>query len=132
MIFAVACSTALVLGAVTLPRAWTTPPLWAVLALLAAFLLTESVQLDIEFRRQTFSVSPSEVALVVGLVEVGGVWTAAARVAAVAVVLARQSLPLPKIGFNLSLVVVEGCRRWTSTSRSTGCPWCSPWWAPPS
>ncbi|MCZ2816927.1 putative bifunctional diguanylate cyclase/phosphodiesterase [Modestobacter sp. VKM Ac-2984] len=93
----------------TLPHAWTTPPVWAVLALFAAFLLTESVQLDIEFRRQTFSVSPSEVALLVGLVEVGGVWTAVARVGAVAVVLARQSLPLPKIGFNLSLAVVEVC-----------------------
>ena len=54
------------------------------------FLLTESVQLDIEFRRQTFSVSPSEVALVIGLVEVGGVWTAVARVGAVAIVLARR------------------------------------------
>jgi diguanylate cyclase (GGDEF)-like protein len=108
-IFGVACSVAVVLGVLTLPAAWTTPPLWTVLALFAAFLLTESVQLDIEFRRQTFSVSPSEVALVVGLVEVGGVWTAAARVGAVAVVLARQSLPLPKVGFNLSLVVVEVC-----------------------
>ena len=83
--------------------------MWAVLALFAAFLLTESVQLDIEFRRQTFCVSPSEVALVIGLVEVGGVWTAAARVGAVAIVLARQSLPLPKAVFNLSITVVEVC-----------------------
>ncbi len=108
-IFAVACVTAVVFGALTLPHAWATPPVWAVLALFAAFLLTESVQLDVEFRRQTFSVSPSEVALLVGLVEVGGVWTAVARVGAVAIVLARQSLPLPKFGFNLSLAVVEVC-----------------------
>ena len=83
--------------------------MWAVFALFGAFLVTEAVQLDIEFRRQTFSVSPSEVALVIGLVEVGGVWTTVARVAAVAVVIARQSLPAPKVAFNLSLVVVEAC-----------------------
>ena len=93
----------------TLPGAWSTPPVWAVLALFATFLLTESVQLELEFRRQTFAISPSELALVVALVEIGGVWTAVARVAAVAIVLARQSLPLPKAAFNLALTVAEVC-----------------------
>jgi diguanylate cyclase (GGDEF)-like protein len=93
----------------TLPGAWSTPPAWAVLALFATFLLTESVQLELEFRRQTFAISPSELALVVALVEIGGVWTAVARVAAVAIVLARQSLPLPKAAFNLALTVAEVC-----------------------
>ncbi|WP_246080208.1 putative bifunctional diguanylate cyclase/phosphodiesterase [Modestobacter altitudinis] len=100
---------ALVLAVPTLPGAWSTPAVWSVLALFATFLLTESVQLQLEFRRQTFAIAPSELAVVVSLVEIGGVWTTVARVAAVAIVLARQQLPLPKAAFNLALTVAEVC-----------------------
>jgi diguanylate cyclase (GGDEF)-like protein len=109
VIAGLATAVALALGSVTLPGAWTTPPVWAVLSLCAFFVLTEYVQLEIEFRRQTFTVAPSEVALVIGLVEVGGVWTAAARLVALAVVLGHRSLPLPKAAFNLAVSVVEVC-----------------------
>jgi hypothetical protein len=100
---------ALGLAVPTLPGAWSTPSFWSVVALFATFLLTESVQLELEFRRQTFAISPSELAVVVALVEIGGVWTTVARVAAVAIVLARQQLPLPKAAFNLALTVAEVC-----------------------
>ncbi|MCZ2822509.1 bifunctional diguanylate cyclase/phosphodiesterase [Modestobacter sp. VKM Ac-2977] len=109
MIVAVALSVAAVLGALTLPHAWTTPSVWAVLALFLAFLLTESSQLELEFRRQTFAVSPSELVLVIALVEVGGVWAVIARVAAVSIVLVRQSLPLTKAAYNIGLTVAEVC-----------------------
>ncbi|CCH90323.1 Diguanylate cyclase (GGDEF) domain-containing protein [Modestobacter italicus] len=100
---------ALVLAVPTLPAAWSTPPFWAVVAVFVAFVLTESVQLDLEFRRQTFAVSPSEIAMVIGLVEVGGVWTAVVRVAVMLLIGARQSLPLPKVAFNAASSVIEVC-----------------------
>ncbi|GAB3359691.1 EAL domain-containing protein [Modestobacter lapidis] len=97
------------LAVLVLPSSWSTPPVWMVLALLAAFVLTESVQLDVEFRRQTISLAPTEIALVVGLVEVGGLWTAVARVAAVVVVEAWRRWPPAKVFFNAALAVAELC-----------------------
>jgi diguanylate cyclase (GGDEF)-like protein len=80
-----------------------------VLALFAAFVLTESVQLDVEFRKQTISLAPTEIALVVGLVEVGGLWTAVARVVAVVLVELYQGWPPVKVLFNAALAVAEVC-----------------------
>ena len=82
-----ALAVAVSLAVVVMPAAWAAASVWAVLALIAFFVLTEHVQFEIEFRRQTFTVSPSEVALVIGLVEVGGVWTAVARLVALVLVL---------------------------------------------
>src|SRR6185312_16472088 len=58
-----------------------------VLAVLAAFVAAESFNIHLEFRRHSVSCSPSELAFVIALVEVGGTWTALARAAAVALVL---------------------------------------------
>ncbi len=80
---------------------------WAVLALFAAFLLTESVHFDIEFQRHTLTVATVELALVLGLVEVGGFWTAIARVAAVGIIMARRRFPPAKAVFNGALAVIE-------------------------
>ncbi|GGL55441.1 bifunctional diguanylate cyclase/phosphodiesterase [Modestobacter marinus] len=90
-----------------LPAGWQDAPVGLVLVLLAAFLLTESVQFDVEFRKQTISLSPTEIAVVVGLLEVGGLWTAVTRVAAVVIVESWQRYPAPKVLFNAALAVAE-------------------------
>ena len=106
-IAALAIAVAVAVGVPTFPSAWTTPSPWMVLVLLAALVLTESVQLDLEVGKQTISVSPTEIAVVVGLVEVGGTWTAIARVAAIVAVLSRQGYPAAKQAFNAALGVAE-------------------------
>ena len=98
---------AVVVGVPTFVPAWTPPSAVPVLALLAAFLLTETVQLHLEVRKQTISASPTELAIVVGLVEVGGFWTAVARVVAVVVVMGLRRSPTAKITFNAALAVIE-------------------------
>ncbi|MCZ2838413.1 putative bifunctional diguanylate cyclase/phosphodiesterase [Modestobacter sp. VKM Ac-2985] len=90
-----------------LPAGWQDASVGLVLALLAGFLLTESVQFDVEFRKQTISLSPTEIAVVVGLLEVGGLWTAVTRVAAVVIVECWQRYPAPKVLFNAALAVAE-------------------------
>jgi diguanylate cyclase (GGDEF)-like protein len=77
----------------------------AVLGLVAA----ESYSLEFEFRRQSFSCSLSELAFVIALIEVGGFWTAVARVAAVAVVLLAKGYARPKVVFNIAVAVMEVC-----------------------
>ncbi|WP_457139924.1 putative bifunctional diguanylate cyclase/phosphodiesterase [Modestobacter sp. SYSU DS0511] len=91
----------------TIPGEPTNPPVILVLVLFGALLIAESVQLGIEFRRQTISLAPTEIALVVGLVEVGGAWTAVARVAALVVVLGVRRTPAAKVAFNAALAVIE-------------------------
>jgi len=108
--WAIACLAilvAVVVGVPTFVDAWTPPSLLPVLALVAALLLTEQVQLHLEVRKQTISASPTELAIVVGLVEVGGFWTAFARVVAVVVVLSLRGLPMAKLAFNVALAVIE-------------------------
>ncbi len=83
------------------------PPSWAVLVVLAAFVVTELVTLHVEFRRQTFTITLTEVALVVSLVEIGGVWTLAARVTALLFVLVRERYPVAKTLFAVGQAVVE-------------------------
>jgi diguanylate cyclase (GGDEF)-like protein len=102
-----AVAVAVAVGVPTLVHAWTAPSLLPVLALTGAFLLTESVQLHLEVRKQTISASPTELAIVVGLVEVGGFWTAFARVAAIVVVMGLRRSPAAKLTFNVALAVVE-------------------------
>ncbi|SDN65787.1 diguanylate cyclase (GGDEF) domain-containing protein [Klenkia soli] len=77
-----------------------------------AFLVTDASTIDVEFRRQTYVFFPVEFALVVGLVEVGGLWTALARVLALGVVLLRQPYGWSKAAFNLALGVVEIAAAW--------------------
>jgi diguanylate cyclase (GGDEF)-like protein len=106
-IAALAAALAVLAAVPTLPVTWVTPSFWAVAALFAAFVLTESVQLDLEVGKQTISLSPTEIAVVVGLVEVGGTWTAVTRVAAIVVVMSWQHYPAAKLAFNAALGVAE-------------------------
>jgi hypothetical protein len=83
-----------------------------VLLLMAVFLglvAAESFDVQFEFRKQSFSWSPSELAFVMALVLVGGAWTAVARAAAIGLVLLAHGYPRPKAAFNVSLVVLEVC-----------------------
>jgi len=98
---------AVVVGVPSLAPTWSSPSPLPVALLVAAFLLTEAVQLDWEFRKQTVAVSPIEAAVVIGLVEVGGAWTAVARVLAIAITLGWQRHSAAKIVFNAALAVVE-------------------------
>ncbi|WP_245887601.1 putative bifunctional diguanylate cyclase/phosphodiesterase [Geodermatophilus tzadiensis] len=98
---------AVVLGAVVLPASWRPLPVLATVLLVLAFVVTESVQLDVEVRRQTFSVTPIEFVVVIGLVEVGGLWTAVARAVALVVVQVQQSYAPAKAVFNVALAVLE-------------------------
>jgi diguanylate cyclase (GGDEF)-like protein len=104
------CGTAVVavvLGLLVLPSQHLAAPALAVLAVFTAFVVTESVQLDLEVRRQTFQVTPMELVVVVGLVEIGGPWTALARGAAVVAVLLYQRYAAMKTVFNVALAVLE-------------------------
>lgn len=92
-----------------LPGAWSRPSVWVVLALVASFALTESVQLDFEVGKQTVALSPTEIAVVVGLVEVGGFWTAVARLAGLILVMLWQGYPLAKLTFNAAIALAELC-----------------------
>jgi diguanylate cyclase (GGDEF)-like protein len=71
------------------------------------FLATESIPLHVEFRKQTFSWSANELALVLALSVVGGTWTVAARLIALAVILAVQRYSTAKLAFNLAVAVIE-------------------------
>ena len=73
----------------------------------ALFVLTESVSLHVELRRQTWTWTVSELALTIALVQVGGFWTAIARVVALSIILGVQRYSLLKSLFNLSSAVVE-------------------------
>jgi diguanylate cyclase (GGDEF)-like protein len=81
----------------------------AVCLVLATFVVAEFYNLHIEFRRQTMSVSASELAFVVALIEIGPVWTALTRALAIAGFCIVQRLSLPKVVTNTAIAVVEVC-----------------------
>ena len=97
------------LSLLVLPGSGATSSLLTVLVVFFAFVAAESIALHFEIRRQSFDCSASELAFVVALVELGGVWTAVARVAAVGLVLAVQHLPPAKILFNVAAAAIEVC-----------------------
>ncbi len=97
---------AVVLGALVLLPTWQTTSVFGLLALFVAFVITESVQLDLEVRRQTFQVTPIEL-VVIALVELGGLWAAVVRGAAVVLVLVHQRYAPMKTVFNVALAVLE-------------------------
>jgi diguanylate cyclase (GGDEF)-like protein len=85
----------------------TAPSVAVFIAVCLAFAVTERAQLHFEFGRHAFSLSTAEVALVVGLVELGGVWTAVARlIALVAVALLEGPTQAKKI-FNIAVGLIE-------------------------
>jgi diguanylate cyclase (GGDEF)-like protein len=79
------------------------------IAVFLGLMAAESFSVHFEFRKQSFSWSPSEFAFVIALVLVGGAWTAAARAAAIGVVLLAQGFPRPKAAFTVSVAVLEVC-----------------------
>ncbi|RBY97241.1 GGDEF-domain containing protein [Blastococcus sp. TF02-8] len=77
------------------------------LAVLCTAIVAERLNVHVEFRRQSFHSSASELAFVLALVELGGAWTAVTRAAAVALVLSTQRLPAAKVVFNAAVAVIE-------------------------
>ena len=78
-----------------------------VLFVAVLFLVSESVVMHVEFRRQTYSWSLAELALTVALIEIGGLWTALTWVAAIAVLMVAQSYAPAKAVFNLAMVLLH-------------------------
>ncbi|WP_347058051.1 sensor domain-containing phosphodiesterase [Blastococcus sp. HT6-30] len=78
-----------------------------VVAVFLAAMVAEWINVHVEFRRQSFHSSASELVFVIALLEVGGAWTAITRAAAVALVLVVQRLPAPKVLFNTAVAVLE-------------------------
>ena len=64
--------------------------------------------MHVEFRRQTYSWSLSELALTISLVELGGAWTTLAWIVGLAVVMFVQGYPPPKFVFNLATMLLHG------------------------
>ena len=73
----------------------------------AAFVVAELVQLRIEFRRNVYNWSVSELGLALALVELGGVWVAVARVLAVVVALRLRPYSGAKSVYNMAVYTVE-------------------------
>ena len=85
------------------------PDVPVLIAVFLGLLAAESFSVQFEFRKQSFSWSPSELAFVMALVAVGGAWTAVARAVAVGIAVAVQGYPRPKVAFNVCVVVLEVC-----------------------
>jgi diguanylate cyclase (GGDEF)-like protein len=81
----------------------------AVLAVGALFLVSESIEMHVEFRRQTYSWSLAELALTIALVEVGGFWATLAWIVALALqTVLRGHFQPAKALFNLSMALLHG------------------------
>ena len=80
---------------------------WHVALVLLGMVVVESLTLKFEFRRQTYQWTASELALVVALVTVGGLWAAVARGVAVGTVLLVERFPGGKTLFNVAIAVLE-------------------------
>jgi diguanylate cyclase (GGDEF)-like protein len=82
-------------------------PTILVAALFGAFLVTESVDLTLEIRSHVLIFNVSEVVLVLGLVYVGGPWTAAAWSAAVLGVGLRSRIATVKVLANAAVALLQ-------------------------
>jgi diguanylate cyclase (GGDEF)-like protein len=83
-------------------------PVWITVALLlVGYLVAETAQLHLESKRQTFSVSMSELPMVVGLFLLPAGWVLVVRLAAYAVVAAVRRVALEKTVFNLLMFATE-------------------------
>ncbi len=80
-----------------------------VLAVTVALVAAESFPIHFEFRKQSLTWSPGELAFVLALVAVGGAWTAFARAAAIGVVTVASGYSRPKALFSVSVAVIEVC-----------------------
>ena len=98
-----------VLIALTEPTVWTAwqDSLVPAVLLLALFAAAESSQIHLEFHRATYSVSLSELPLVIGLFTLPPLWLLGVRLLAAAlVIVARHTAPI-KAAFNLGLFTAE-------------------------
>ncbi|SNR85424.1 diguanylate cyclase (GGDEF) domain-containing protein [Geodermatophilus saharensis] len=94
-------------GVLAFPAAPTDFRLVPFVLVVAAFFATDMVSLHVEFRRQTWAWSVSELALTIALVEVGGVWAAAARVVGLGASMVYQRYAGAKVVYNLAVAVIE-------------------------
>ena len=83
------------------------PTWWAISLFVLAFAAAEATQLHMEFRRETFSTSVSELPLVLGLYALAPRDLVLARLAGAALVFASRRTPSPKTAFNLALFAAE-------------------------
>ena len=107
----VAAGGSVVAGAVAatvLPSAVQPLRLVTAIVVAALFLLSESVTMHVEFRRQTYSWSLNELALTIGLVELGGFWATMAAVVGLGGLMAVQKYPPPKFVFNCAVALLHG------------------------
>ena len=91
----------------SLRPAFASDDLLPALVLAGVFLAAESTQLHLEFRRQTHSISASELPLVFGFFLLAPGTLLAVRLAAAAAVMIIRRRPPLKIFFNLSLFAAE-------------------------
>ncbi|SEO66780.1 bifunctional diguanylate cyclase/phosphodiesterase [Trujillonella endophytica] len=100
-------SLAAVLAALVFPFAPAGLQWMPLLLVTVAFVITESVQLRFDFRQQTVRCSVSELGLAIGLVHLGGVWIAVARILALAVTFVLRPYSPVKACYNAAVAVVE-------------------------
>jgi diguanylate cyclase (GGDEF)-like protein len=81
----------------------------ALLAMVVALAVAESVNVTFEFRRHGVSSTASEAAVVVALVVLGPLWAAVARAVAMGGTCLLQRFPLAKAVFNVAVAVLEVC-----------------------
>ncbi|MGY1811756.1 putative bifunctional diguanylate cyclase/phosphodiesterase [Blastococcus sp. SYSU D00820] len=81
----------------------------ALLGVLFALVIAECYNLTFEFRRHGVSLSATELAFVVALVEMGPTWTALARAVAVGGVCVAQRFAPSKVAVNAAVAVLEVC-----------------------
>jgi diguanylate cyclase (GGDEF)-like protein len=97
----------LVLAVLVFPTAAARPEWLALLLVTVAFAVTESVQLRFDFRQQTVRWSVTELGLTIGLVHLGGLWIAVARVLALAITYVVRPYSPVKACYNGAVAVVE-------------------------
>lgn len=94
----------------TLPGAGpveTADTIWVAVAIAGLFAAAESSLVHVEVRHQTFTVSLSELPLLLGLFLLPPVWVLATRLAAAAVVFLFRRTARVKVVFNLGLFIAE-------------------------
>src|SRR4051794_3332520 len=104
---AVACALAVPALAFVLGTAGQPLEVLPLIGICLVFMVTESVPLHFEFRKQTFSWPANELAIILALHEVGGAWSIVARLIAVTTVLVVQRYPAYKLAFNVAIAVIE-------------------------
>ena len=91
-------------------------------AVFLGIVAAEWLGLDFEFRRHGFSCSASELAFVIALVELGGMWTVLIRAAAFGTVLVLQRFSAPKVLFNVGVAASRCAWRLRCSDHAAGRP----------